>query len=144
VAEFDHAWRVAIHEAAHAVADLVTDVEVVEVWSDGVTGWCRSRAPTNAVSCMAGFASEWHIDRPGRIPAPDDFERNWDKEDVRRAAAYLGTSDGNALRAVWHEARAVVVLHWDAIIAIAEALHARGSLSGAEVEALWQGQPLAA
>jgi hypothetical protein len=136
--------RVAIHEAAHAVADIVMGVGVIEIWSDGAVGWCRSRGPTNAISCLCGFASEWRLDYPGRIPAADDFQRNWDKTDIRHAAAYLGTNDGNALRAVWAEAKAVVDLYWIAIITIAEALHRRGRLSGVEVEAIWRGEDIAA
>lgn len=63
---------------------------------------------------------------------------------VRRAAAIIGSDDGGKLLAVWCEAKALVALYWDAIIAIAEALHRRGRLSGAECEAIWRGDSLAA
>jgi hypothetical protein len=112
--EFDDAWRVAVHEAAHAVAGLSLGRGVVEIWTDGETGWCKPRGVTPAVACLCVFVAEWGIDHPGEIPTADDFRRNGDKPDARRVIARLGSADPDLLRAVRFKARRLIDDNWDA------------------------------
>jgi hypothetical protein len=135
---FDEAWRVALHEAAHAVAAVVLGIGLVEVWTDGTVGCCTPRGVPSVVGSLCGYVAEWRIDRPGEIPPPEDFHRNRDKSDVRRAIARLGSDNGALLLAVWIEAKKLIDEHWDKVVHTAEALQRRGRLTDAEVEEIWR------
>jgi hypothetical protein len=87
---------------------------------------------------MSGYCAEWRIARPGETPEPDDFGRNWAKEDIRRASERIGSIDGDLLLMVWVEARRLIDAEWPAVLHIAEALQARGRLSGDQCDTLWR------
>ena len=137
-------WLVAIHEASHAVYDLVRGATIIELRSDGRTGWCHAHRPTSAGGCLAGYIAEWAIDRPGELPTADDFRDGMHLDDIRLAAERLGSDDPDRLLECWIEAKRVIDAHWPGIERVALALHARGRLSGAECVTLWRGQSRAA
>ena len=105
---FDEAWRAYLHEAAHCVVSLELGRAVIAVAVEGETGWFRPRGKATPVALFAGYAAEWRFTHPNETPYPANFARNWDKEDVRRAAERLSFTDGDRLLACWLEAKTMI------------------------------------
>jgi len=145
------AWAACIHESGHAVAALALGQQIVAIWVDGEEGECRLRyrrgqhtATDHAIICLAGTVSEWRLEHPGETPSPDLMRENLHIDDVRDAAERLGTDDPAALLEVWLEAEALLSIHWDVVMSIADSLRWHGSLSGGEAEMHWRGAQRAA
>jgi len=130
-------WRIAYHEASHAVANEALGLPVVSVWIDEVksTGECHSQVPPGtdpwliAVTLAAGRAGEEKAGLPSFGSEREDRRTFAERvqpllPDVHPAIAWVRAKQ---------EASALLRLRWVPVCEIALELRQRGRLSGEEV-----------
>ena len=129
----------AIHEAGHCVAAHVLGHPIVcASFDDGVRTRWRGDDPrahiVEAAIAVAGPTAE----RRYRAPSPAELEVLWREQwgtDLANARKHIAACDADPLVLVL-EVELLVRENWEAIERVAAALQQRGTLSGAEVDAL--------
>src|SRR5437868_195668 len=121
-------YETAVHESGHGCAFLATGVPVAEMVADaGATGWCGSDRPvpgwSGALAMMAGASAVRVL--LGSRDRPSDEDRGLADACLREA---FGTVTRRHWRDLEREADATVFPLRRPILALADALHARGRL----------------
>jgi hypothetical protein len=137
-------FRIAHHEAAHAVAFGHNDVEVDHIRVDGNSGICHTRGAAKdtfaqIVSLLAGEATE------KRFFGVEPDDESTDRRRARQLASVMELEDRghwvDIMRQAWSAALRFVEDHERAIRAVGEELYERGKLSGLFVAGMVNGLP---
>jgi hypothetical protein len=133
---------VAIHEAGHAVVALVLGHAVIRASLDD--RHVRTRYPRGdrdahlheAAIALAGPVAEI---RYGSITPAEQLWRSCWSKDLANALRHVAVCGSDL---PMRQATALVCLHWPAIMRVAAVLQRRGTLSGAEIDALMAARPM--
>jgi hypothetical protein len=130
---------IATHEAGHAVAAAVLGIRITAATASGVHTLHRRGDPDahrrEAIIAMAGPMAEHHHARMTGEDAARAWVTAW-SGDLRNCLRHLDAAGGGPVAPVRAEAERLVRIYSVAIETVADALLARGRLSGDEIDRL--------